>query len=107
MRFFAWDLAGSVLWAEAFILAGRFFGDVAKKGERFLTWLGHFAFFIFMPMVLGFLAHRLWKQRPFLSQVREMRIEPEELKGMIDDAERFGNMPPFIVDLRHPLDYLP
>lgn len=107
LRFFAWDLAGSVLWAEAFILTGRFFGDVAKRSERFFSWLGHFAFIIFVLMVLGFLARRLWRQRRFLTQVREMRIDPEELKTMLDNAEKNGNTPPFIVDLRHPLDYLP
>lgn len=106
-RFFAWDIAGSIIWAEAFILAGRFFGDIAKRSERFFSWLGHFAFIIFALMVLGFIARRLWKQRRFLTQVREMRIEPEDLKTMIDDAERNENTPPFIVDLRHPLDYLP
>ncbi len=106
-RFLVWDLAGSVIWAEAFILAGRFFGDLAKRSETFFRWLGHFAFVIFVLMVLGFIAQRLWKQRRFLTQVREMRIEPQDLKKLIEDAERNGNTPPFIVDLRHPLDYLP
>ncbi len=58
-------------------------------------------------MVLGFVAHRVWKQRKFLQQVREMRLEPSELKEMLDTAEQNGTTPPFIVDLRHPLDYLP
>jgi membrane protein DedA with SNARE-associated domain/rhodanese-related sulfurtransferase len=106
-RFIAWDLAGSLIWGETFILAGRFFGDLAKKSAPFFAWLGHFAIFIFAAMVLGFLAHRIWKQRKFLQQVREMRLEPSELKSMLDDAEANGNKPPFIVDLRHPLDYLP
>ncbi len=106
-RFVAWDLAGSLIWGETFILAGRFFGDLAKKSAPFFAWLGHFAIFIFAAMVLGFLAHRIWKQRKFLQQVREMRLEPSELKSMLDDAEANGNKPPFIVDLRHPLDYLP
>jgi membrane protein DedA with SNARE-associated domain/rhodanese-related sulfurtransferase len=106
-RFLAWDLAGSLIWGESFILAGRFFGDLAKKSAPFFAWLGHFAIFIFAAMVLGFLAHRIWKQRKFLQQVREMRLEPSELKAMLDDAETSGNKPPFIVDLRHPLDYLP
>ena len=35
-------------------------------------------------------------------QVRTARLEPEELKRMLDS----GN-PVYIVDLRHPLDYLP
>ncbi len=106
-RFLAWDLAGSFIWGETFILAGRFFGDIAKKSAPFFAWLGHFAIVIFVLMVLGFLAHRIWKQRKFLQQVREMRLEPTELKEMLDVAEKGGTTPPFIVDLRHPLDYLP
>ncbi len=106
-RFLFWDIAGSLIWGETFILAGRFFGDLAKKSAPFFAWLGHFAIVIFVLMVLGFLAHRIWKQRKFLQQVREMRLEPSELKNMLDDAQANGNTPPFIVDLRHPLDYLP
>jgi membrane protein DedA with SNARE-associated domain/rhodanese-related sulfurtransferase len=106
-KFLMWDLAGSLIWGETFILAGRFFGDLAKKSGPFFAWLGHFAFFIFAAMVLGFLAHRIWKQRKFLQQVRELRLEPSELKEMLDTAEKAGTTPPFIVDLRHPLDYLP
>jgi membrane protein DedA with SNARE-associated domain/rhodanese-related sulfurtransferase len=106
-RFLAWDLGGSLIWGSTFILAGYFFGDLAKKSAPFFAWLGHFAIFIFAAMVLGFLAHRIWKQRRFLQQVREMRLEPTELKEMLDAAEKNHTTPPFIVDLRHPLDYLP
>jgi len=106
-RFLIWDLGGSILWAETFLLAGRFFGDVAQKSARFFHWLGHFAFAIFILMVLGIMAYRFLKQRKFLQQVRDMRLEPAELKEMMDLAEEQGNKPPFIVDLRHPLDYLP
>ncbi|HZY62107.1 MAG TPA: VTT domain-containing protein [Edaphobacter sp.] len=106
-RFLIWDLAGSILWAEAFLLAGRFFGDLAKRSAAFFQLLGHFAFAIFVAMVLGFFAYRLFKQRKFLQQVRSLRLEPEELKMMMDEAAAQGNIPPFVVDLRHPLDYLP
>lgn len=106
-RFLLWDLGGSLLWAEAYLLAGRFFGDVAQKSAVFFHWLGHFAFAIFILMVLGFLAYRILKQRKFLQQVRDLRLEPEELKQILDTAAEQGNTPPFIVDLRHPLDYLP
>jgi membrane protein DedA with SNARE-associated domain/rhodanese-related sulfurtransferase len=106
-RFLAWDLAGSILWAESFLLAGRFFGDIAQKSAPFLHWLGRSAFAIFVLMVMGFLAYRIWKQRKFLQQVRSLRLEPGELKHMMDVAEEQGNIAPFIVDLRHPLDYLP
>src|ERR1700722_4909159 len=106
-RFFIWDLAGSIIWAETFLLAGVFFGDLAQRSAPFFHWLGRFAFVIFVLMVLGFLAHRILKQRRFLQQVRELRLEPAELKYMMENAEKHGNIPPFIVDLRHPLDYLP
>ncbi len=106
-RFFLYDLAGSIIWAEVYLLAGRFFGDVAKKSAPFFHLLGHFAFAIFVLMVLGFMAYRVFKQRKFLMQVKAMRLEPQELKELMDKAEAAGNIAPFIVDLRHPLDYLP
>jgi membrane protein DedA with SNARE-associated domain/rhodanese-related sulfurtransferase len=107
-RFILYDLAGSVLWAEAYLLAGRFFGDIAKRvAPPFFAWLGHFAVLIFILMVIGFVGHRIYTQRKFLSQVRSMRLEPAELKRMLEDAQKEGIAPPFIVDLRHPLDYLP
>lgn len=107
LRFLIWDLGGSLLWAETFLLAGRFFGDVAQKSTVFFHLLGHFAFAIFVLMVLGFLAYRILKQRKFLQQVRDLRLEPAQLKQIMDTAAEQGNIPPFIVDLRHPLDYLP
>jgi membrane protein DedA with SNARE-associated domain/rhodanese-related sulfurtransferase len=106
-RFLIWDLAGSVIWAEAYLLAGRFFGDIAQKSAPFFHLLSRFAGALFILMVLGFVTYRVWKQRKFLMQVRELRLEPSELKTMIDTAVEQGNTPPFIVDLRHPLDYLP
>ena len=106
-RFLLWDLAGSILWAEAYLLAGRFFGDIAKKSAPFFHLLSRFAGALFIFMVLGFVAYRIWKQRKFLIRVRELRLEPTELKAIMDNAAEQGDTAPFIVDLRHPLDYLP
>ncbi len=106
-RFVLYDLAGSFIWALAYLLAGRFFGDLAKRSARVFTLLGHFAVIIFVAMVLGLMAYKFLKQRQFLTSVRELRLEPDELLQMIQTADRQGNIPPFIIDLRHPLDYLP
>lgn len=106
-RFLMWDLAGSVIWAETYLLGGRFFGDIAKKSAPFFHLLGHFAGALFLLGVLGLLAYRISKQRRFVANVRKMRLEPEQLMAMIDAAEKSGECAPFIVDLRHPLDYLP
>jgi membrane protein DedA with SNARE-associated domain/rhodanese-related sulfurtransferase len=107
MRFVVYDLAGSFVWALAYLLAGFFFGDIAQRSQAFFAMLGHFAVLIFVLMVAGLMFYRVWKQRRFLLSVRELRLEPAELLQMIETSERQGNIPPFIVDLRHPLDYLP
>ncbi len=106
-RFLLWDIAGSILWAEAYLLTGRFFGDVAQRSARFFHYLSHFALAIFVLLVLGFMAYRVWKNRRFLIDLRASRIEPDDLLSMLTTAAEQGNIPPFIVDLRHPLDYLP
>jgi membrane protein DedA with SNARE-associated domain/rhodanese-related sulfurtransferase len=106
-RFFLYDIFGSLVWALAYLLAGFFFGDIAKRSAPFFSLLGHFAVAIFFVMVFGLMFQRFWKQRVFLKGVRQSRLEPAELLKMIEMAETEGNIPPFIVDLRHPLDYLP
>lgn len=106
-RFVLWDLAGSMLWAETYLLAGRFFGDVAQKSQRFFQVLSHFAFGIFVLLLVCLMAYRIWKNGRFLLEIRELRLEPSQLKLMLETAEAQGNIAPFIVDLRHPLDYLP
>jgi rhodanese-related sulfurtransferase len=75
---------------------------VAKRSQSFFGLLSHFAAVVFILMVAGFFLWRVIKQRRFLARVRELRLEPEELKEMLDCIP-----PPYIVDLRHPLDYLP
>jgi rhodanese-related sulfurtransferase len=64
--------------------------------------MGHFAGALIFLLILSFFAYRIWKQNRFLRQVSTARVTPIELKRMMDDGEQ-----PFIVDLRHPLDYLP
>jgi membrane protein DedA with SNARE-associated domain/rhodanese-related sulfurtransferase len=100
--FVAYDAAGVMIWALAATLTGRFFGDVLKRNPGALAWVGHSAGGLFLLLVLGFLAWRVWKQQAFLKEIRMARLEPTELKRMLDSGKNV-----FIVDLRHPLDYLP
>jgi membrane protein DedA with SNARE-associated domain len=39
-RFAVYDLAGSAVWSLAYLLAGRFFGDLALKSQRCFTGYG-------------------------------------------------------------------
>jgi membrane protein DedA with SNARE-associated domain/rhodanese-related sulfurtransferase len=100
--FLAYDLAGALFWAATITLIGRFFGDVLRVHPGALSFMGHFAGAIFLLAIAGLLGYRIWKQQAFLKQVRTSRLDPVELKRMLD-----GGQNPYIVDLRHPLDYLP
>ena len=57
-------------------------------------------------MILGTIIYRYVQRRRFLSELRGLRLEPEQLLGMIEEAHSEGAVPPFIIDLRHPLDVL-
>ena len=100
--FLAYDLAGALFWAATLTVIGRFFGDVLRVHPEALSWMEHFAGALFLLAVIGLLGYRVWKQKAFLQQVRTSRMDPAELKRMLD-----GGQNPYIVDLRHPLDYLP
>jgi membrane protein DedA with SNARE-associated domain/rhodanese-related sulfurtransferase len=105
-EFFAYDMVGSLIWAAAWLFAGRFFGDVARRSSQFFATLAHFAAALVLLMIIGILVFRYVQRRRFLSELRGLRLEPSQLLAMIDDAKREGLQQPFIIDLRHPLDVL-
>jgi membrane protein DedA with SNARE-associated domain/rhodanese-related sulfurtransferase len=104
--FVAYDMAGTLIWAGSWLFAGRFFGDVAKRSSDFFALLGRFGIALVVLMVAALVIYRLVKRRQFLIELRGLRLEPSQLMAMIADAEREGIEPPFIIDLRHPLDVL-
>jgi membrane protein DedA with SNARE-associated domain/rhodanese-related sulfurtransferase len=106
-RFLIYDAAGTLMWASGWLFAGRFFGDVAKRSNEFFSMLEHFAFGLVFLMVIAVVIFRIVKRRQFLVELRGLRLEPEQLMAMIEDARREDRPLPYIVDLRHPLDILP
>jgi membrane protein DedA with SNARE-associated domain/rhodanese-related sulfurtransferase len=106
LTFVAYDMAGTLIWAGAWLFAGRFFGDLAKRSSDFFALLGRFGIALVIFMVAGLIIYRLVKRRQFLVELRGLRLEPGQLMAMISDAEREGLDPPFIIDLRHPLDVM-
>ena len=104
--FVVYDMAGTLIWAGAWLFAGRFFGDLARRSSDFFALLGHFGIALVLVMVASVVIYRLVKRRQFLVELRGLRLEPAQLMAMITDAEREGLDRPFIIDLRHPLDVL-
>jgi membrane protein DedA with SNARE-associated domain/rhodanese-related sulfurtransferase len=101
-KFVLFDAGGILLWVLSVTLGGRFFGDLLKRNAHALSLVGHFFGLIFVLLFLGFLTYRMLQRRAFLKSVRMARLEPRDLKRMMDEGQKI-----FIVDLRHPLDYLP
>lgn len=104
--FVLYDLAGSLIWASAWLFGGRFFGDLVDRSSRWFGMLAHYAVGLVLLMVVGVLVLRYVRRLEFLRELRGLRLDPGQLIAMIEDAEREGLPGPFIVDLRHPLDVL-
>ncbi len=105
-EFLLYDMAGTLLWAAAWLFAGRCFGDIATRSARLFETLTHFAAGLVLLMIFTIVIYRYVQRRRFMAELRGLRLEPEQLLGMMEQARSDGNEPPFIIDLRHPLDVL-
>jgi membrane protein DedA with SNARE-associated domain/rhodanese-related sulfurtransferase len=105
-EFAAYDMTGTLIWAAAWLFAGRFFGDLARRSSEFFAALARFAAGLVLLMIVAIVIYRYVQRRRFMTELRGLRLEPEALLEMIDASRRDGMDPPFIIDLRHPLDLL-
>lgn len=95
------DAIGATMWVGALLTAGRFFGDLLRRNPNLLDLAGRFSGALLILGILGFLAGRVLRRRMILKKLVAARLEPEELKKQIDAGE-----PVYIVDLRHPREFL-
>jgi len=100
--FLLFDSIGATLWIGTLLTAGRFFGDILQRDPRMLDWAGKFSAALLLMGILAFLVGRVVRRRMVLKNLAEARLEPHELKRMLDEGEEV-----FIVDLRHPLELVP
>ncbi|WP_263357100.1 VTT domain-containing protein [Acidicapsa ligni] len=101
-RFLIFDTAGSVIFIGSLLLTGRLFGNLLTRDPRVLNWAGHFGGALLILAILGFLASRIYRRQSYMKKLRTARLEPQTLKQMLDAGE-----PVYIVDLRHPLEFVP
>jgi membrane protein DedA with SNARE-associated domain/rhodanese-related sulfurtransferase len=106
LDFAVYDTVGTLAWCVSWLFAGRFFGDVARRSSHFFATLTHFAVALVVLMIVAIIVYRYVQRRRFMAELRGLRLEPEQLLAMMDEAEREGLQAPFIIDLRHPLDVL-
>ncbi|MGI4828779.1 MAG: VTT domain-containing protein [Janthinobacterium lividum] len=104
--FLIFDMLGTLGWSSAWLFGGRFLGVLVERSSHLFSLLARFAVGIVLLMVVGVVLVRYIRRVRFVRELRGLRLEPAQLMAMISDAERQGLQPPFIVDLRHPLDVL-
>ena len=99
-RFLLMNALGSALWAVCFALAGYI---PARKLpidvllEEAAGWL----FALLLLALVGNVIYKYVQRQRFIRSLRVVRMLPHELKSSIDRGER-----PFVVDLRHELEFL-
>jgi membrane protein DedA with SNARE-associated domain len=100
--FLLFDGLGGAIWVSALLACGRFFGDLLKRDPSLLSWVARFSGALLALAIIGFFLGRLYRRRAVLKRLAAARLEPAELKRLLDAGE-----PVYIVDLRHPLELLP
>lgn len=102
-RFIGFDLAGTLMWVGTLEGLGFIF---APQLERIASQIAGAGKILAVLVVLGGAAAYIFvkyaRRRRLLEELQMARITPEELKQKLDTKE-----PIAILDLRHPLDFLP
>ena len=99
-RFLLFNGLGSLLWAAVFALAGY----IPAKKLPIDVMLEAAAGWLLALLIVALIANVIWKyvqRQRFIRSLRISRISVQELKEAIDRGER-----PFVVDLRHKLEFL-
>jgi membrane protein DedA with SNARE-associated domain/rhodanese-related sulfurtransferase len=100
--FLFFDGIGVSLWVGTLLSIGRLFGDALKRDPSLLNWAGRFSGALLLLGVTGFFLARIYRRRLVLKSLAASRLEPQELKALLDAGEQL-----YIVDLRHPLELVP
>lgn len=102
LPFLLYDLGGSLLYVIAWAGIGLALANSAEKLDG-LTSHAHWPGLALVLLVSAALVgKRIYERRKFLVELRMARISCDDLHALIQSGAS-----PFIVDLRHPLDFLP
>src|SRR4051812_27071063 len=95
-EFLIFDGAGSLLWAGSFVIMGYAFSKQIELVTAILTRFGGSVFAVVTIAIAIYIGGKFVNRHRFMKTLRMARIEPEELKQMMDEGQQV-----FVVDLRH------
>ena len=94
-EFVIYDGAGAFFWAASAVAVGRAFHRAIGSAVDRLENLGGWAIVFVVSLLALFVIVRWWQRVRFLKQLRVARIQPDELKTLMDEGKV-----PLIVDAR-------
>ena len=101
-RFVLLDALGALLWAGGAVLVGFLFSEKLEDLALYFSRLGNLAVVLLAGLLAAYIIRKYLARQRFQRELWMARINPEELKAKLDAGEAVA-----IVDLRHPLDFLP
>jgi membrane protein DedA with SNARE-associated domain len=101
-RFLLLDSLGALLYAGGAVLVGYLFSEKLERLAFYFSRLGNVAVVLLALGLAAYIVRKYLARRRFQRELWMARISPEDLKSKLDAGE-----PLAIVDLRHPLDFLP
>jgi hypothetical protein len=99
-RFLFFDALGTLAWAGTFLVLGRIFAAQIEAVTQRVLDFGASAAQVVIALLVLYVLFKWIKRQLFLRELRVLRLEPEELKRMMDSGEEL-----VVVDLRHPFDF--
>ncbi len=100
-RFLLFDALGALLWLVTFGSIGFIFSHQVEDLAAALGHLGELLVVLLVLAIAVYIYYRYRQRKAFFKELEVSRITPEELKAEMERGDE-----PFIVDLRHPLDFL-
>lgn len=93
--FLAYDGIGALLWAGSAVAAGRTFHRAIDRILAGLENLGGWAVLLVSSTLAAVVILKWWQRAEFMKNLRSARIQPEELKQLLDDGPQ-----PVVLDVR-------
>jgi len=100
--FALYDLGGCILYVLSLMGIGLALSNSIERLESLTAYSSSLGYWLVVLAAIGLLGFRIYQRQKFLHDLRMSRIAPEELLAMLNTGKE-----PFVVDLRHALDFLP
>lgn len=98
-KFVLFDGAGSLIWAGAYSFLGFLFRNQLGAVLAALLRMGSWVLALIGSVLAAYIIFKFIQRRRFYHKLRVARIQPEDLKALMDSGQEV-----VIVDLRNPLE---